>query len=260
MTDTQADMQRVGVIGVGHLIRHLLPGLMRAKIPPRFLLSPRGQETATYLHERFGVDVAKDNVQVVAESDIVLLAVRPFQVDEALTGLPFRADQTVVSLMAGISRAHLQSLTNGANVCLAMPVVAAEFGESATSLYPSNASVRSLFKPAGHVTELVSEADYMTASVFGATYGWFLALGAQLIGWLDEQGIQPDIGRQIVAQTLRASGTTLLRRPDTSPADLVKELTLPGSITGLGLGTIDDADGFQPWLAAHDVVLSKLRS
>ena len=250
----------VGIIGVGHLVRHLLPGLMRAADPPKFLLSPRGRETSKQLHARFGTEIAKDNADVLRRSNRVLLAVRPFQVDEALSGLPWRADQTVISLMAGITAQHLSNLTNGAKVVRAMPVVAAEFGESATSLYPPDDGVKKLFEPAGHVTELTSEAAFETASVFGATYGWLQALGAELTDWLTAQGLAPDQARQIAAQTMRASGTTLLMRPETSPHDLVKELTLPGSITGLGLEQIKSMDGLAPWTAACDVVLKKLNA
>lgn len=250
----------VGVIGVGHLMHHLVPGLLRAAEPPHIVLGPRNAETAADLAARFGVDVAQSSAAVVAQSDIVVVAVRPFQVTEALDGLPWRSGQTVLSLMAGVSIAQLEALAAPARAVRAMPVVAGAWGESATSLYPDDQTVRDLLAPCGQVAAMTTEAAFETASVFGATYGWLQALGAHLTDWLVAKGIDEGAARTLAAQSLRAAGTTLLERPETAPSDLVAELCLPGSITGLGLDELRTLDAFTPWDAASDRVLARLNS
>src|SRR5262249_7260617 len=56
-------MLTCGIIGVGHLIRHVLPGMLKSDA--RFLLSERNRDTALDLAARFGLEI------VVANQDIV---------------------------------------------------------------------------------------------------------------------------------------------------------------------------------------------
>ncbi len=253
-------MSLVGVIGVGHLIHHLTPGLMRAKSPPKLLLSPRKLGTAVALAERFGCEVASGNEEIVARCQTVLLAVRPTQVVEALRGLSWRAGQTVVSLCAGVTIAAMEPLAAPARVIRAMPVTSAEFGESPTCLFPADADVAALLEPAGPVITLAGEAQFESASVIACYYGWVQALIGEMTRWLIEQGIDPTAARRLTAAMTRAGATMVLERPQTPIDSLVQELCLPGSFTGQGLAVLRGRAAFEPWPEAADALLARMRN
>jgi saccharopine dehydrogenase-like NADP-dependent oxidoreductase len=107
---------RVGIIGVGHLASYVVEGLCAANDPPDILLSPRNAERASVLSERFGVHTANDNRTVVSQSDIVILATRPPQALNAATDLPWRAEQTLICVAAGVSCAGLSTVASPARI------------------------------------------------------------------------------------------------------------------------------------------------
>jgi pyrroline-5-carboxylate reductase len=250
---------RIGVLGVGHLMYHVIPGMMRADPAPQITLSPRNVERSRELGERFGLQVATTNEQLVADSDIVIVAVRPFQVEDLIRDLPWRVDQTVLSFAATIPSSAYTPHVNGASVVLGMPVVSAEFGESPSCLFPDDAACRALFGSCGPVIALAREEDFAAASVFGAYFGWTQALIAQASGWLTDQGIAEDTARTLVAGMTRAGATSVLQRPGTGLEELISELCLPGSITGLGISHLEGAHAFEPWREAADLVFERIK-
>lgn len=77
-----------GVIGVGHLVRHMMPMLVTGG--HRVLLSARNRDTAAELAKRFGLEVVEDNAEIVARADVVIFAVRPYDAVSVAGGLAWR--------------------------------------------------------------------------------------------------------------------------------------------------------------------------
>lgn len=250
---------KIGVLGTGHLIQHLVPGLLNGISAAEVLLSPRNAERAAALRNRFGCAIAGNNAQVVDLCEIILVAVRPFQVEETITDLPWRPEQTIISLCAGVRISVFARHLNGAAMVRALPVTAAEFGESPTCIYPNDPVAIGILAHCGPVLELKSEDDFEVASIMGAYYGWVQALIGETAGWLHNAGLDPDIARRLTAAMTLAGATTILERPETEVQDLVDELCLPGSITGLGLDRLKKDNAFAPWQKASTAVLKKLR-
>ena len=86
----------IGIIGAGHLIKHMMPAM--AKTGSRFLVSERGREISAELAAQYGVEVLSDNQSIVDQSEIVVVAVRPFDAVEVCEALTFSDGQTVLSL------------------------------------------------------------------------------------------------------------------------------------------------------------------
>lgn len=250
--------QVIGIMGVGHLIRHMVPGLLRAAVPPKLLLSPRGAETAGALSRRFGIEIAKDNHDLVESSQMVLIAVRPFQLAQAMTGLPWRDDHLVVSLVAGISIDTVQALVPRCRVARAIPVIAGEFGASPTCVFPDVPDVRRLLEPTGPIVPLAVESDFEAASIISCYCGWVQALMGEVTAWLQTENIDPDVARHLVAAMTKASGTVVLERRDEPLDRLVSELCLPGSFTGQGLDLLRDRKAFAPWREACQALLERM--
>ncbi|MEZ5773275.1 MAG: NAD(P)-binding domain-containing protein [Hyphomicrobiaceae bacterium] len=261
MATARSESPLVGILGVGHLINHLLPGLLRTDpaMRPSVLLGPRNAERAEALSRRFGCPVAADAADLVARSDVLLLAVRPFQVAEATAGLPFRADQTVVSLVAGTPIAAIAAAVRPARVLRAMPVTAAEFGVSPTCLFPADPAIEALLAPAGPVIRLAAEAEFEAASVIACYYGWVQALIGETTGWLCRQGLGEESARRLAAEMTAAAARTVVERRDEPIDGLVAELCLPGSYTGQGLQILGKADAFGPWRTAAEALLMRMK-
>ncbi|KRS13986.1 hypothetical protein XM53_05455 [Roseovarius atlanticus] len=98
-------MSRVGFLGAGHIAAPMARALARAGHD--VTVSRRGEAVSAALAESgLGIAVA-ENAEVVERSEIVLLCLRPAVWKDVVAGLPFRADQKVVSVMAGVPMAEI---------------------------------------------------------------------------------------------------------------------------------------------------------
>ncbi len=253
-------MSVLGILGVGHLAEYLVLGWRRAGIAHEILLSPRGAAMAAKLAAEQDCAVAPDNETLVASSDVLVLATRPAHAVPAATGLPWRAGQTVVSVVAGLETAALAPAVAPARLVRTMPITCCAIGESPTVMYPEDRVTRQLFEGLGRVLAVPDEARFTTASVFGAYYGWVFALIEQSARWAAEAGLEPALARDLVAQTVKGAAAMALARPEESLAEIIAGLATDGSITKHGLDRLIDAEAFGPWQAAcqgvHDRLLS----
>jgi pyrroline-5-carboxylate reductase len=91
---------KIGFIGVGKITNAIVEGLCTASIQTKLFLSPRNENTARHLAEKYGnVARLKSNQEVIDQSQIIFIAVRPAAAKEVLQPLVFREDQIVVSLV-----------------------------------------------------------------------------------------------------------------------------------------------------------------
>lgn len=246
----------IGVIGVGHLAMTLLEGWRRSGLcADAMLLSPRGhgpEQAAAHGHS-----LATDNADLVRRSDVVLLTVRPDDAIAAVAGLPWRAGQIVLSACAGVPVAALEAAAPGARVCRIMPLTAAGIGASPTTCFPALASVTPLLARLGPVIPLAHEADFETATVSAAVYGWALTLIGTSIDWAVANGLPPETARQLTGATFAAAGR-LACQPGADVAALLSDLVTPDGITERGLQVLDAGQVTQSWQAASRAVLDKL--
>ncbi len=246
-----------GVIGVGHLAVSILKGLLRAgTAPEKILLSPRGYGTT--LAERHGFSLAKDNAQVVAESGVVLLAVRPADALSALDGLPWRQDQVLLSACAGVSTPKLAGAAAPASIVRIMPLTASEIGASPTLVYPLRPEVEPYLSAIGSIIALETEDQFEVGTVSAAIYGWAQALVRESSDWSVANGLGEATARKLVAETFVASGRMIAESNE--PMDSILEsLCTPGGITEAGLVNLQDKGAIEAWRQSCEVVLERLR-
>ena len=242
----------IGVIGSGHLLKHMMPALINTG--DRFVISKRGSAVSSELARTFGVEVSDNNQSIVDQSDIVILAVRPFDAVAVCDVLTFSPDQTVLSLCAGISSSELAPCVSPARLVMAMPVVAAEFAESPTLMFPEDVRCRAVLQTCGPVLTLEREDHFGPASTIACYYGWLQELISQMADWVSAHGVDPETARMLTSQMTRAAGTTVRERATTPIPELVSELATPRSFTLKGLEVLRDADAFAPWKSAADAL------
>lgn len=247
----------LGVLGVGHLARSILQGLLRAGFEQdTIVLSPRGQ--GPELAQLHGLALARDNRDLVDRADIVLVAVRPADAVAALGGLGWTPRHTIVSVCAGVPIAALQAAAPAATIMRAMPLTATEIGVSATPVFPDIEAARPILNALGSVIALAREEDFEVATVSAAIYGWAQDLMRQSIEWSVAGGLERKAARQLVADTFIAAGR-LIAEKDAPLDDMLRQLVTPGGITERGLQVLAERDVPTAWAAACEAVLEKLQ-
>lgn len=233
--DATQPLPRLGIIGVGHLASYVTRGLRNAGWDGEIVLSPRGASVAADLGKACGCEVAPDNQAVVDACDIVMLAPRPAQALDALAGVTLRSEQTLLSVVAGVSCAELAAACRGTDdIVRAIPVTSAEVGASPNIYFPEHSGVARVLNACGTAIPLKREEDFDAAGVMACVYGWFFVL----FDTLTEKSVQAGLDRATAEQVVlgMAKGAAVIAEAQARPggngdaATLARKIASPGSL------------------------------
>jgi len=118
--------RKVAILGGGRIGEALLSGLLSSgwRDPSEVTITDRSEERIAELHERYGAEATADNVAAVTGAGIVVVAVKPQDIDALLSqiGQHVTPEQTLVSVAAAIPTAHIEErIAEGVPVVRAMP-------------------------------------------------------------------------------------------------------------------------------------------
>ncbi len=115
--------QRIAIVGGGRIGEALLSGLLSSGWHDIVVTSRRDERVAE-LHERHGVEATTSNADAVQGAALVVVAVKPQDIDALLADIGSRLspDQTVLSVAAAIPTAYIEArIADGVPVVRAMP-------------------------------------------------------------------------------------------------------------------------------------------
>jgi len=261
---------QIGIIGAGAMGGALAAGLLASGTSADAIrAADPDSDRRRQMEESRGIRCGADNREVVEQSDLVVLAVKPHQVAEVLRELggadnPGLTRPLWVSIAAGVSLASLaEGLPPGARLVRSMPNTPALVGEGATAFVANpeatdadRAAARLLFEAVGTAWESPSEEllDAVTGlSGSGPAYVFvFLeALGDAGV----RMGLPRETARALATQTVLGAARLALES-GRDPADLKAQVTSPGGTTIAGLERLEAA-GFRS--AIHDAVEAATR-
>jgi pyrroline-5-carboxylate reductase len=248
----------LGVIGTGHLAGFLVRGLRRAGYGSPIVLSPRNAEHAARLAQDHDCRVAPDNQAVAEAAECLLVTLRPADAPAALSTLRLRPGTLVISTVAGLPHSGLTPLVGKAELVTAMPISAAEYGESPTLLFPDHAGARQLLRHLGEVIAFPDQETYSAATANAGLYGWIFALMAALERENRAQGLPPELARQVVTGTFRAAAGVAQQREEESLSDILTGLATKGGITAQGLQALEEAGALKAWRKALATIAKRL--
>ena len=198
------------------------------------------------------ITVSNSNRDIVKNTDIVILAVKPWLVEiisEEIENLLDFKTQIIVSIAAGVDFSKLSTLFNAeATLFRVIPNTAIDVLQSVSTISSFNATkeqeelIVSLFAELGKAF-LVPETQlnaFMSLSSCGIAYA-FRYIRAAMEGGV-EMGIYPNIAKEVVIQTLRGA-IDLLEANNSHPEIEIDKVTTPGGITIKGLNEME-AQGF----------------
>ena len=147
---------RIGFIGTGEIAAAMVRGLTGQG--HQILVSERGAKMAAELAQLPDVSVAP-NAEVVAQSDTVILCLMADTARAVLGDLPFRAEQSVISVMVDVPHDALQTLCAPAtDISITIPLPFIQTGGCPLPVYPNAGAVASVFGAENMVFEVASEA------------------------------------------------------------------------------------------------------
>ena len=227
---------KITVIGGGNMGGALVKGWAKAGMAADITVTARTQQTLDRLSEACpGITAMLDNVKAIQDADVVVLAVKPWLVEQVIAEImPELRGKLLVSVAAGIRHERID--------VYAMPNIAAEFGESMTFVEEADKAnvAAELFGKVGQckvVPQRLMGAGMMMAGCGIAYVMRFLR--AMMEGGV-EMGFYPDEAKSIAMQAMQGA-VTMLRETGLHPEAAIDKVTTPGGITIKGLNELNHA-------------------
>ncbi|NJD05660.1 MAG: pyrroline-5-carboxylate reductase [Methylococcaceae bacterium] len=246
----------VGFIGAGNMAGSLIAGLLADGYNPSNLWAADiDSDKLASLRDRFGIHTTSDNHEVVRQSQIVVLAVKPQVLREVAQGLaPTVQRQTplIISLVAGITEDAIDRWLGGGNdIVRCMPNTPALVKTGATALHGNDRISAEQRSRAEAVLRAVGLAvwvdreellDVVTA-LSGSGPAYFFLFMEALEEAAATMGLDPGTARLLAQQTALGSAR-LAMESDEAPAELRRRVTSPGGTTERAIAAFEQA-GFR---------------
>jgi pyrroline-5-carboxylate reductase len=190
--DRSVAVRSVGIIGVGEIARAIVEGLCSGgDTPPDVILSPRGAAVSAELARRYSaVRVCADNQQVADNASLLIIAVRPDSLEDALAGLRVPSGSLVVSVVAGVDHQSLRRLLGSeVTIVRAIPLPAVRRRTGITAVHPPHPTVSELFDRLGGTLETADAAAFAALWATTGTISTYLRYLATIAQWAENKGV-----------------------------------------------------------------------
>ncbi len=243
--------KKLAVIGVGKLGEALISGLLKQGALGKSDISGSIAHEASIarVKDRLGIEVTLDNRELVRGKDVILVAVKPQNMDRVIKGIAdvLTADQLIISVAASVTTQFIEErLAKELPVVRAMPNTPAIINAGMTGLCLgrfANAEhknmAEAIFRCVGE-TVFVDESlmDGVTAlSASGPAYLYVIIESLAEAGV--KLGIPRDISTLLAAQTMLGSARMVLDSK-AHPAMLKDNVTTPAGCTIDGLMELEE--------------------
>lgn len=245
----------LGVIGAGNMAEAIVRGGIDAGVikPDAIIVAdPSSERCAAF--EAMGVAIGQSNSQVIAESNQLMLAVKPQiypKVEPDLAGVDAEK-QIILSIMTGISIARLEQAAggedSGARVVRIMPNTPLLVGEGMSAICVGpNAQVGDelltlqILNAAGEAI-VIDEAQMDAVTVVsGSGPAYLFYLAEAMTDAAVQLGLSAEHAKLLVEQTLRGSAK-LMAESDDDPRELRRKVTSPGGTTQAACEHLDASE------------------
>ena len=247
---------KLGVIGGGVMGEALLSRLLVQKIytPEEVVVGELNPERRNFLTAQYGINATADNREAITADEVVLLAIKPQIFDRvapelaamSLPGLP----PLLVSILAGVTLATLESSVPGWPVIRAMPNTPATVGAGMTAIAGGAQTqaehlekARLIFQSVGDVVEIPEHLMDAVTGLSGSGPGYVAILIEALSDGGVAAGLPRAVATQLALQTVWGTAQ-LLHETGLHPAVLKDRVTSPGGTTIAGIAHLEQS-GFR---------------
>lgn len=240
---------RVAIIGCGNIGLSIIQGLLKAKtIPAKNITATRRNIHELDHLKESGIRLTIDNINAVNEADLIVIAVKPYNIASVLEEIKDHLNpgkHILISVTAGIPIRQIQDVIGiQVPVFRAMPNISASVGKSVSCVSHNGAktneieTVKYLFDIIG-TTMLIDEDLMESATILGACgIAYVLRFIRAMIQGGIQIGFDAVTASAIVNQTVKGAAELLIERHQ-HPEFEIDKVTTPKGCTIVGLNEME---------------------
>ena len=235
------DKMRITFIGGGAMGEAMVKCILNKKVaePQDIVVSDISSVRRELLSREFGVSTLDDNRKAVANTDLIILAVKPQNLPQVMEEIQTPSpEQPVLSIVAGAALFSLCQGLNHSSVIRAMPNMPAQIGEGMTIWTTTPETTHKQKDLAKTVLSALGKEIYvnderylgMATALSGSGPAYVFLFIEALVDAGVHIGLPRDMAQELVIQTVLGS-TLTVERTGKHPADLRNMVTSPGGTT-----------------------------
>lgn len=243
--------KKIGFIGAGKMASAIMGGVIKSGFAS-------SQNIFAFDVNQKALDIAKTNFNIntltsindlVKSVDVVLIATKPFVIDDVLAELKdITGSKLVISILAGVLTKKIESVLNEARVVRVMPNTPAFVKEGMCAICKGSKAqsedvdfVESMLKNIGKTVRVdESKIDIVTAiSGSGPAFYYYIIDLMARAG--EKLGLDYETCLMLSTQTALGSAKMMLENGQ-SPDELITAVTTPGGCTAVGNDVLRNSD------------------
>lgn len=241
----------VAVVGVGKLGEALVTGLLnQGDLKKKDIVgSVKNAESLDRVRKRIGIETTLDNRALVKNRDIILLCVKPQDMDKVVRQIApaLKPRQLVISVAASVTTSFVEKrLKKSIPVIRAMPNTPSLLNAGMTALSGGQHAKKEDLQIAGTIFKCVGEIVFLDESLMDGVTGLSASGPAYLYVVIEslaeagvKLGIPRDVSTLLAAQTMLGSARMVLESK-AHPAMLKDIVTTPAGCTIDGLLELEE--------------------
>jgi len=230
---------RLGFIGTGKIASSVITGICNSSINyKKIIISPRNSKIAKNLKKKYRkVIIAKDNQEIIDNSDWVFLSITPTVCEKIIKDLKFKPKQTIISFISTITLVQLKKMINTKNIDLvrAIPLPPISLKKGPIPICPPNAKVKKFFNNLGTTVEIKNEKlsiNFWSTSGMMASYYEILRAMSE---WLVKKGVKKLDAQKYITSLFLALSEDAIINSKKDLKFLVKDSQTPKGLNEQGL-------------------------
>jgi len=242
--------KKIGIIGCGNMGEAILARLSeKLEKSTMIMVSEFDAARRDYIFEKYKIIVAVDNNLVVKNSDVIILAVKPKDIEGLLKdeiAIGASPKKLIISIAAGVTTKYIESIIGkDVPVIRMMPNMPAIIGRAVSSLSPGKAvkkgdidAAKEIFSAIGDVVEIDEGLVDAVTAVSGSGPAYFFYLMEAMAEAAESLGLPAEVTKKLVLKTA-VGGTLLAEYLGEEPAALRAKVSSKGGTTEAAISVFE---------------------
>ena len=246
-------MKKVGFIGFGNMAQAMAQGFLEyGSTQYEYYACAKNYDKLLITTSKYGVHACKDSIEVVKNSDIVILAVKPYLIEEVVKPIVSELEgKMVISVAAGFTYDMYEKILNSNTAHIStIPNTPISVGEGiivCENKHSLNEEQFNQFMELFRDVALVEMVDTHLLSIGGTIGGCTPAYAAMFIEALGDAGVKHGLPRktayQLAAKMLVGTGKLYLKEQK-HPGEMKDAVCSPKGTTIKGVAALE-RNGFR---------------
>jgi pyrroline-5-carboxylate reductase len=252
---------RLGFIGTGKIASSVITGICNSSIIYKnIIVSPRNKKIANNLKKKFKkIKIAKNNQEIINNSDWVFLSVTPTVGEKIIKDLKFRSNQKVISFISTITLSQLKKMIKKKiDIVRAIPLPPISLKEGPVPICPPNKKVKAFFNKLGSTVEIKNEKlsinFWSTSGLMASYYNMLDTISV----WLNKKGVKKLDAQKYVTSLFLALSKDAVINSNKDLKLLIKESQTPKGLNEQGLKEMIKKDVYKSVVSTLNSIHKRL--